>query len=28
MKDSNIRNKINIIKNVILNTEYKKDPRI
>lgn len=28
MKDSNLRNKINIIKNVILNTEYKKDPRI
>lgn len=28
MKDSNIWNKINIIKNVILNTEYKKDPRI
>lgn len=28
MKASNIRNKINIIKNVILNTEYKKDPRI
>jgi len=28
MKVSGIRNKINIIKNVILNIEYKKDPRI